>query len=123
MRRWCEPGGHHVLDHDAQILRTTITGSGPGTPVYACHRCVRDGGLVPEVAFIGRRDRAPIVALTAGASARRCDHCGRETTAWTAQGREDDRGPVEIVWCRDSVACDAARRATRPPRVRVRPTP
>jgi hypothetical protein len=58
-QRWC--GTHHgyVPDHEAQIVGATETGSGPGAPAYACHKCVRDHGLVPP-AFIGRQHAAPI---------------------------------------------------------------
>lgn len=55
--RRCKPGGHDVAGHDAQI----IGHSTDGDPVYACHQCVRDGGLIPAATFIGRRDLAPIV--------------------------------------------------------------
>jgi hypothetical protein len=49
----------------------------------------------------------------APAAARRCDHCGRTTTEWAVRERADDRGPVELVWCRDARSCGAARRAGR----------
>lgn len=49
MMRWCTPGRHTVAEHEAQVLRQTVTGSGPGVPVYACHACVRNRGLVPHV--------------------------------------------------------------------------
>jgi hypothetical protein len=62
MSRYCEPGRHTVPDHEAEILRTTDTGSGPGVPVYACHTCVQDGGLVPAAAFVGRRNLPPVTA-------------------------------------------------------------
>lgn len=58
MLRHCKPGGHYVLDCDAQVLRLTVTGSGPGIPVYACHQHIREGGLVPA-AFIGHRHTPP----------------------------------------------------------------
>jgi hypothetical protein len=72
-------------------------------------------------AFVGHTDTLPEAPAPAGP--RQCDHCGRITTAWTARTRDDDRGPIEIIWCDDAHACDAARRAARPPRIRVRPNP
>jgi hypothetical protein len=60
MTRWCAPGKHAVADHEAQIISGTETGSGPATPTYGCHEHVRNEGIVPQVAFIGRRDAAPV---------------------------------------------------------------
>ncbi|WP_031517683.1 hypothetical protein [Streptomyces sp. NRRL F-5123] len=54
---------------------------------------------------------APSAALPG--AARRCDHCGRTTTEWAVRERADDRGPVELVWCRDARSCGTARRAIR----------
>lgn len=47
MMRRCSIHGGWVLAGDAVVLRQVVTGSGPGVAVYACHTCVRDGGLVP----------------------------------------------------------------------------
>lgn len=59
MMRHCEPGGHDVPEHTAQVLRMTVTGSGPGAPVWACHPHIQELGLVPVAAFIGHRNTAP----------------------------------------------------------------
>lgn len=64
---------------------------------------------VTEPAFIGRPDGPPSVAGVRQGAPRRCHHCGRITTTWTARERDDDRGPLVIVWCVDSSACEAAR--------------
>jgi hypothetical protein len=61
MMRHCQPGNHDVPEREAQVLRATITGSGPGVPVWACHQHIREKGLVPAAAFIGRRDTPPIL--------------------------------------------------------------
>lgn len=53
-QRWCPRHRGYVPDHEAQIVAVTVTGSGPGVPVYACHPCVRTHGLVPA-AHLGRR--------------------------------------------------------------------
>lgn len=42
--------------------------------------------------------------------ARLCSHCGCMTTDWIAHDRDDDRGPLQLLWCRDSAACVKARR-------------
>lgn len=47
MMRYCTVHRGYMPDHEAVILRETITGSGPGIIIYACHPCVRDNGLVP----------------------------------------------------------------------------
>lgn len=59
MMRHCEPGAHDVPEHEAEVLRMTVTGSGPGVPVWACHQHIRERGLVPAAAFIGHRRTAP----------------------------------------------------------------
>lgn len=59
MMRHCQPGGHDVPEHEAQVLRATITGSGPGVPVWACHEHIRERGLMTAAAFIGHRHTPP----------------------------------------------------------------
>lgn len=44
---------------------------------------------------------------------RCCSRCGRLTDDPIVKANDDDRGPVEIVWCRDPAACDAARAKQR----------
>ncbi|MFI0723821.1 hypothetical protein [Streptomyces sp. NPDC021224] len=60
---------------------------------------------------LGARRGAPPAAPPR--APRRCDHCGRTTTEWAVRERADDRGPVELVWCRDARSCGATRRACR----------
>lgn len=103
MTRWCGAHGGLVPDGDAQIVNATETGSGPGLPAYACIGCIRSRGIVPP---------------TVPTAARRCDRCERMVEAWTARPVDDDRGPLEVVWCTDPAACNDAREAAAGSRTR-----
>lgn len=56
MKHWCGQCRTNIPDDEAEIVGGVETGSGPGRPAYAC----RTHGLVPDRAFIGRRDAAPL---------------------------------------------------------------
>lgn len=78
--------------------------------------------------FIGRPDGPPAPADIPQGTPRQCDHCGRTVTDWVVRQRADDHGPLQLVWCTDSRACDDAKRTAdrRPPiwlTAARRPTP
>jgi hypothetical protein len=124
---WCRGEYPDTQAHEV-YTRTAITG--PERPTYACDGCIRTNGLLtrPEHAtplgatFIGREGLPP--AIAAEQPPRVCTRCGRVVTAYTVRSpAEDDRGPLEVVWCADAEACMAARAASRPLRRLVPPHP
>jgi hypothetical protein len=101
----CTPHGAHVPDDQAVLVEGETRSSGPDVPVYAC------------------RDCATRLNLRTLDDARHCSRCGRLTEAYTVRPVDDDRGPLEVVWCQDADGCEAARKKT-PSRIpRRAPTP
>lgn len=113
----CVKHGGWISDHEAVLIGSRETGSGTVQLSYACHGCVREHGLVPLTAsgsaWIGRRDTAPILPPGPLVIERTCTRCGRLVTMYTVRANDDDHGPLEIVWCADTEACNEARAARR----------
>lgn len=93
----CTPHGAHVPDEQAVLIDGDARTSGPDVPVYACRDCAERLGLTVL-------DDRP---------AKRCSRCGRLASDHVAQSVDDDRGPLEVIWCRDAAACEEARQAAR----------
>jgi hypothetical protein len=45
---------------------------------------------------------------------RRCARCNRLTNTWIARPIEEDRGPLEVVWCENAAACEQYRATLSP---------